>query len=462
LSRIMHDGLHGDGGMITSSVFVSMQTERTYEHAYANVDALRAQILTSLTGVRFETSEPTIFLLCNFVYHRRSAESVDQFRAKVTQAAVLEPLLDEIFRAYGPRARVRIGNAPLQGANWEAILEETGLAALLARVSAKHGYGTVEACDLRANVQQRNALGWTVHSETREHAGAEIIAFDLGVDSLLEEQDQAASSYRVLDYPAARTRACHGPGKHVYLLNARILEADLLISVPKLKTHEKVGLTAALKGCVGAVAHKDCLAHHRRGAAAAGGDEYPNSRSGLQESVTAFHEWVYAREAAGPGSKLLRVADRVFRKARVLGGAVSHGSWPGNDTAWRMALDLARILRYGRSDGSMREAPQRPHFVLTDGIIGGEGQGPLNVDPVRFGMLAWSDDAVAADVANAAAMRIPLEQLRIVTRAFGIPRYPLTSCSGPADVCILADGRAYTPAAFARDHGRDVRMPRGW
>ena len=110
----------------------------------------------------------------------------------------------------------------------------------------------------------------------------------------------------------------------------------------------------------------------------------------------------------------------------------------------------------------MSEVPQRPHFVLTDGIIGGEGQGPLDVDPVPFGMLSWSEDPVAADVVNAAAMRIPLDTLRIVTRAFDIARYPLTACSHPSNVSITVDGRECTPSAFARDYGRSVHMPRGW
>lgn len=40
------------------------------------------------------------------------------------------------------------------------------------------------------------------------------------------------------------------------------MDADVIVHVPKLKTHEKVGITCALKGVVGS---KECLAHYRAG-----------------------------------------------------------------------------------------------------------------------------------------------------------------------------------------------------
>jgi hypothetical protein len=415
----------------------------------------------SLRSVSFTSSAPTIFLLCNFVYHRRPSESTNQFRAKTTNAAVLAPLLAAIFSVFGPAARVRIGNAPLQSANWGAMLAETGLDALMQLSARKPGWGIVEACDLRANIQERNALGWTTRSAVAGDGDKEIVQIDLGANSVLEEHRSGTAQYRVLDYATRRTDACHGPGKHVYLLNGKILEADLIISVPKLKTHEKVGMTAALKGCVGAVAHKDCLAHHRKGSAARGGDEYPDGRSMLRDASTAFHEWVYARRD-GPVSRVLRVADRAVRKTFVLGGGVAHGSWPGNDTAWRMSLDLARILAHGRSDGSMSDDAVRPHFVLTDGIIAGEGQGPLDVDPVPLGYLSWAEDPAAADTVNAAMMGIPVDVLRIVHRAFDIDRYPITPLAGPGEVTVAMNGEAGVSIPTAIPNARPFRMPRGW
>ena len=37
---------------------------------------------------------------------------------------------------------------------------------------------------------------------------------------------------------------------------------------------------------------------------------------------------------------------------------IRNGNWQGNDTCWRMALDLNRALRFANRDGSLRTAAQ--------------------------------------------------------------------------------------------------------
>ena len=52
------------------------------------------------------------------------------------------------------------------------------------------------------------------------------------------------------DYAPEETLSFHSTGKHIYTIHCDALEADVVISVPKLKTHEKVGITCAIKGTV--------------------------------------------------------------------------------------------------------------------------------------------------------------------------------------------------------------------
>src|SRR5207249_9933121 len=126
------------------------------------------------------------------------------------------------------------------------------------------------------------------------------VSIDLGKMSLLEKVD-GNREYRVLQYDPIRTAACHGPGKHLYQIAENVLAADLIISVPKLKTHQKVGLTCALKGTVGAVSEKHCLAHHRRGNPNEGGDEYPSeSIQAGALSWLADHAWCRTANWATP------------------------------------------------------------------------------------------------------------------------------------------------------------------
>lgn len=78
-------------------------------------------------------------------------------------------------------------------------------------------------------------------------------------------------------------------------------------------------------------------------------------------------------------------------------GVTLGGSWHGNDTAWRMVLDLHRILQYGDSSGALHRSRQRRHLVLVDGIVGGEGNGPLAPRPVDCGTLLFADEPALAD-----------------------------------------------------------------
>src|ERR1022692_1434372 len=53
-----------------------------------------------------------------------------------------------------------------------------------------------------------------------------------------------------------------GPGgAHRYAVGNTVLSADVILNVPKLKTHMKTGMTGALKNFVGIVGSKDFLPH---------------------------------------------------------------------------------------------------------------------------------------------------------------------------------------------------------
>ena len=91
-----------------------------------------------------------------------------------------------------------------------------------------------------------------------------------------------------------------------------------------------------------------------------------------------------------------RAGTRVLGDSRTI---VRNGNWQGNDTCWRMALDLNRALLYGSPDGSWRDLGRRPYLGIVDGIVGGEGNGPLAPDPVASGVMLAGADPAAVDAA---------------------------------------------------------------
>jgi uncharacterized protein (DUF362 family) len=379
-------------------------------HVYAAVRACFAQ--AGLDREHFGTADwnplgafvkpgQRVFVLCNFVYHRRPNETEEAFLGKCTHGSVVRAVVDYLLLATGSAGQVRFGNAPVQSCSWSAVLEQTG-AARVHEFYARHG-APAGASDLRMYIAERDAIGNIM--EVIEHdADALTVNVDLGAGSLLDEPSRRGARYRVQDYDPRRTEAFHGPGKHVYVVHRDVLEADVIFSIPKLKTHEKVGVTCAVKGCVGAVGHKDCLAHHQFGPATKGGDEYPRDPLGIFRAASRFHDRVYRASAAQPGSAKLRVADTFLRKVlKRLNPSVA-GAWWGNDTAWRMAIDLARIIEFCDRDGVLHASPVRRHVALVDGVIGGEGRGPLRPEPVASHTLFFCDDAVLADYAASVLM----------------------------------------------------------
>ncbi len=401
----------------------------------------------------------SVFVLCNFVYHRRPSENMQDLFAKCTHGSVLRAVLDYVLLATGSRGTVRFGNAPLQSCVWSRVLEETGAGEVLGFYRRQGA--PVEARDLRLYVAERDVLGKVVRTERREEADA-AREIDLGRDSLLSELSTGNGEpprYRVSDYDPRRIEAFHAGGSHRYVIHRAILESDTVISLPKLKTHSKVGITCGLKGFVGTVGHKDCLAHYRAETPARGGDEYPDTRAVLVP-VTMLHDWVNTRPPGAALQSMAQIVERNVRRTLGWVGLKGGGSWYGNDTAWRMTLDLARIAHYADGAGVLRSTPQRRHLLVIDGIVGGEGEGPLAPRPVDSGTILYSDHVVRGDRAAARLMGFDPDRIALLARAAGLPRYPLDE--GGGDERVLVNGREVDERKIPPVLSRPFAAAQGW
>jgi hypothetical protein len=400
------------------------------------------------------------FILCNFVYHRRPLEAIEALWSKCTHASVIRALADYVLLAVGPTGNVAFGNAPLQSADWDSLLRETGAAAVLEFYRREKL--AVEAKDLRLYVERRDILGGTLSAEIRDDESREV-EVDLGADSLLAGlggEGQGPTNFRVTQYDPRRIERFHRGNGHRYVINRAALGADVIISLPKLKTHAKVGITCCLKGVVGAVGHKDCLAHHRFGDPSVGGDEYPTAGRG-RRALSRFHDWVYTRPEGRPTQRMLQTLDTSAARFLRRLGAVQAGGWWGNDTAWRMALDLARILHYSDPSGHMRGHRQRRHLALVDGIIGGEGDGPLSPRPIRCGLIAFGEELVAVDHVACRLMGFDPQVFPLLREAMGAGRYPLVP-TGNGSIEVLLNGVPTPEQQLGQVLPRPFRAPRGW
>ena len=137
-----------------------------------------------------------------------------------------------------------------------------------------------------------------------------------------------------------------------------------------------------------------------------------------------------AREEQKAGCRLepIDVFYRTFQ-----GDVCRTGNWWGNDTCWRCGLDMNKILFYGTADGRLADHPARRYFSVIDGIVGGDGEGPL-AHPRRDGVLLAGFDPVSVDIVATQIMGFDPKQIRDQVRATGLVRYPLTDSELPIEV----------------------------
>lgn len=399
-----------------------------------------------------------VFVLCNFANERRPDEPVEDYRSRCTHGSVIRAVIDYILLAVGREGRVQFGNAPTQFCHWEQVLEDTGADTVL------NFYKTndvpVEARDLRLYVTDASQLGVVRGVERRDETQG--VHIDLGASSLFAELDRKAwQRYRVMNYDPRRTESFHVDGHHTYVINRSILESDIIFSIPKLKTHEKVGISCAIKGYVGTVGHKDSLPHHRYGPPGAGGDEYPADRWGVHRFVTAYHEAVQKTKPDTPIGSSLRASFRVLKRAARPFGQVIEGGWSGNDTAWRMVLDLNRIATYADAQGTMHAKPCRSHLALIDGICGGEGEGPAYSTAFNSGVILFGDDRLEIDKLNAVLMGFDPQKIPLIREAHCLTAFPLVR-NEPMDDTIIANGKPVPVQQYHEHPLYRFEPPEGW
>lgn len=361
----------------------------------------------------------------------------------VTQAAVLRPIIDYALKAQ-PSSLV-IGDAPVQVCNFDELMKQgfTGLFDYIRSTGAP-----LVVKDFRRTISVRTPGSLNVQSGLKPVD--QYVLVDLGTGSLLEPIAADYKKFRVTMYNPDLLPENHRPGRHRYLVARDILEADLVINVPKLKTHMKAGVTLALKNLVGINGSKEFLPHHRKGAADRGGDNY--EKSTLPKTlVEQILDWFNRHHLDKPGfyGRGTKLAYKLLWFDKIQGLPTNvEGGWHGNDTVWRMCLDLNKILLYADTEGRLQSAPQRATLHITDGIIAGDGEGPLRPDPVPLGAIIAGLNAAAHDWVTTELMGYDPGEVPITSHAFNAGSNPLTQFPSDDIACgkILSPAQPFRPA----------------
>ncbi len=367
----------------------------------------------------------TVFIKPNMIAHKHALN--DDWDYVITHGSVLRAVIDYVFIALRGEGRILVGDAPQTDSHYDRIIERMGLGAIRDLYREAHDF-EIQLIDLRDEhwIEKDG-----IYVETVKLPGdpAGSLAVDLAGKSLFTEFDGLGKTYYGAFYDTSETNEHHHDGRHEYAISRTPIEADVFINVPKLKTHKKCGLTVNLKSLVGINANKNWLPHYCIGGPEDGGDQFaPGAgvKGRLENSIVLAAKKRLLKEGS-----LMKIAARRLKKLgyRIFGSTeevVRSGNWHGNDTVWRMCLDLNRILTYANPDGTLRAPGQAKRFFsIVDGIVSMEGNGPVAGTRKPTGLIVAGDNPVNVDAACARLMGFDYETLPLIARCFEEHPLPL-------------------------------------
>lgn len=364
-----------------------------------------------------------------------------EWECLITHGSVIRAIIDYVYIALKGQGEIIVADAPQEDSDIERIKDRIGIEAIR-RFYEETCKFDIQFLDLRTR-HLISSGGVFLEEIPLKGDPRGYTRIDLGKESYFVEHDGRGKKYYGAHYDIAETNLHHCEGVHEYLVSRSVLDADVFISVPKLKTHKKVGVTLNLKGLVGISGNKNWLPHYAIGSPADNGDQFDRKilRSSIENSLV-----IQAKRVLLKKNKLLQWIARFGKKLgyRIFGATeevIRSGNWYGNDTCWRMVLDLNRILRYYSGSGKRREMPRR-YFSIVDGIVGMEGNGPLDGDRKNAGVIVAGLDFVCVDLVCATLMGFDFRKIKMLYRALDNGDLSLTECKDE-DIQIVSNRRKF-------------------
>jgi uncharacterized protein (DUF362 family) len=406
---------------------------------------LLTESIASLTGQHL-TSESVegkkVLLKPNWVRHELVAN--DRYSLCTNENFILATL--DVVLSLKP-ASVVIGDAPVQGCKWHKLVTEEFYSLVESRQN-KTGI-PISIKDFRRVTFDAEANDLKQAKDNLD----EFIIFDVGSRSFLEPiTHPSENKFRVTVYNPDRFVESHRAGVHKYCITKELFDADVVISIPKIKTHQKSGITAALKNIVGINGDKDFLPHHRLGGTLKGGDCYPGG-SKLRYISELCYDQANRNRGTWQYKPWIRLGSALWKLSLPKNVHQIAAGWYGNDTTWRMVMDLNLILNFGTCEGTLAESPQRILFSLCDGIVGGQGNGPLDPEPLNLGVITFSNNSALNDVCCALLMDMDIARIPLLVAASNTFGQSSSQIRVNETLVSFEDLKAYRVP---------TRMPPGW
>lgn len=313
----------------------------------------------------------------------------------ITNFSIIRPIIDYTILALNGTGKIIVGDAPVQECDFEKLKQYNNLENNV--INYKSIYENISLIDFRKN----------------QNPNIECQLVNMGQYSSFLELEDINKEYSITNYDLKLMNAHHTNGKHEYIIPKDVLDADVIINIPKPKSHRKAGMTACMKNFVGINGNKECLPHHRTGGPNKNGDEFPEN-SLVKNLYSYVSKYTYKK------NKLLMLFRRFLAYLLKLSkkSRFREGSWYGNDTIWRTILDLNKLIMYVDKDGNLTNKQQRKIFNIADMVISGEKEGPLLPTNKKVGLIVASFNQLNMDSVIAEIMGFNPKKIKYIVEGY--------------------------------------------
>jgi uncharacterized protein (DUF362 family) len=307
---------------------------------------------------------------------------VDYGTAVYTRPEVVRPLIDMAIVAGATEIYVGDG-----GANFDRtdnVINNAGYSQMVSELTSSHPGVTIQTANL---ISLSDGWHWISLGSNSSFAGSGYTHYDLGA--------AGATLYNHQHYRTADPQGVNPNGQTLgwYAMSDKILDADVIINVPKMKTHQTMIATLSIKNLVGCAL----------------GCTYNEQASDCQPRIPHH-------KTSGQ--------DYYF----------------GNDIFWRAILDMNKIIFYCDQNGVLQPTQQRKYLTVIDGIQAMEksqhhqwGDGGIPYD--RHVILA-SVDPVAADAVGCRIMGYDYSVIPSIANADADTVHPV-GINDPANIAVV-------------------------
>lgn len=375
-----------------------------------------------------------------------------------THPSLVAVIIHFVVIALNGTGSIVVGDAPLQECVFDELVKQSGYDLVIDHYQ-RMGVD-ISLVDFR-NVKSVNKDGLHHLQEEKGSKGILVCVDDKSAFS--EITDERAEKLRITNYDPRILQKHHTSKQHEYMVAKEVLDADVIINMPKPKTHRKAGVTISLKNLVGINANKEYLPHHTLGSKDEGGDAYLEADRFLaiaNEVLDIKNMLVNEQEF-----ELAKIADELYSKLKSKKKSEKYweGSWYGNDTIWRTIVDLNRILLYADKKGDLQDSRQRRLFIVGDMLVSGDKEGPLEPSPVNARTIVMGDDPVAYDMVVCSLMGFDYHDIPSIEMPGEEDKKLLfSSCKEPHVISNDKEWNGRSLTDIRESHSLEFVPSRGW